>query len=316
MRLYSRLFLPGLCAALLSFPALAAEGEDAPPTGRVDRQRPGGSSSKDPGQRASGRTPRKNPGKVLDPKKSAVADVAAAYKAGEAAFKAENYPGAYEYLVDVAACGQIQGAENFVEQARDLLQQMEKMASDKLEEAKLKKLQGEAAGAMEILKVLVAQFSFSKAAGDARELLNSLAADPRVAAAAQLLQAEDLDNGGNYPEAVAKYRDLTKKYPDSVQALKAKLRLEAMEKDEEISAALKEAAAKAAEADCTKWLKTARNYAANGMVDQARLLFRKVIDNYPDTEYAAEARKAIEELDAGKEKGKEKGKEEAKDKKN
>lgn len=305
MKLRAGSLLPWIVPAVLlaaSAPAEEGGGDETPPPVRVDRRQPGGAnpvSPKQGGQRPASKTPRRAAGKVLDPNKAVVADVAEACKAGEAAFKAENYPAAYEYLVDVAACGRIVGAENLVEQARDLLQQMEKTAADKLEEARLKKLQDDAAGAMEVLRVLIDKFPFTKAAGDARGILDSLANDPRVAAGVELLQAEDLDNGGKYPEAVAKYRELMKKYPDSVQALKAKLRLEVMEKDEAVVAALKEAAAKAAEADCTKWLKSARNYLANGMNDQARLLFRKVVDTYPDSDYAAEARKALAELDAG-----------------
>jgi len=237
---------------------------------------------------------------ALDPKKANLALVAEAFKSGEAAFKAENYPGAFEYLVDVAACAHIQGAANFADQSRARILEMEKMAADKLEEAKLKKLQGDGPGALEILKVLREKFYFTKVADDATNMLTGLATDPRVGAAVDMIAAEDADTAGRYAEAAEKYEAIMKKYPDSVQALKAKLRLEAMRKDEAIAAALKEGAGKTAEAKCPGWLATGRNFVANGKPDQARPYFQKVIDNYPDSSYAKEAKQALDELNAPK----------------
>jgi tetratricopeptide (TPR) repeat protein len=241
-----------------------------------------------------------NPGAALDPKKASLNLVAEAFKSGEAAFKAENYPGAFEYLVDVAACAQVQGAANFADQARARILEMEKMAADKLEEAKLKKLQGDGLGALEIVRVLIDKFYFTKVADEARNLLVALATDPRIAAAAEMIAAEEMDGAGKYGEAAAKYLAIMKKFPDSVQALKAKLRLEAMKKDETIAAALKEGAGKAADATCPGWLAMARNYVANGRPDQAKPLYQKVLEGYPDSEYAKEAKQALEEISGAK----------------
>lgn len=248
----------------------------------------------------AGRAGAADAGGPLDPKKASLNLVAEAFKAGEAAFKAENYPGAFEYLVDVAACAGIPGAANFADQARAMILEMEKMAADKLEEAKLKKLQGDGLGALEIIKLLIEKFYFTKVIDEARNLLVVLATDPRIAAAADLLAAEELDTAGKYAEAAAKYQVIMKKYPDSVQALKGKLRLEAMKKDEAIAAAMREGAGKTADLECPKLLGEARNFLANDMPDRAKPLYRKVIENYPDSEYAKEAKTALEELAAPK----------------
>ncbi|HOX07156.1 MAG TPA: tetratricopeptide repeat protein [Planctomycetota bacterium] len=236
----------------------------------------------------------------LDPKKASTAMVAEAFKSGETAYKAENYPGAFEFLVDVAACAHIQGAAAFADKSRAMILEMEKMAADKLEEARLKKLQGDGPGALEILKVLREKFYFTRVADEANNLLVALATDPRVAAAVDMIKAEEADTAGRYAEAAEKYESIMKKFPESVQALKAKLRLEAMKKDEAIAAAIKEGAGKAADTACPKWLATARNYLANGRTDQARPYFQKVIENYPDSAYAKEAQQALDELNAPK----------------
>jgi hypothetical protein len=239
-------------------------------------------------------------GAALDPQKASAAAIGEAFKAGEAAFKAENYPVAFEFFVDVAACAQVQGAANFVDQARGRLLEMERMAADKLDEAKLKKLQADGPGALGIVRLLLEKFYFTRSADEGRNLMMGLAADPRVAAAVAMLAAEDLDSAGKYYDAAARYQALMKKYPDSVQALKAKLRLEAMSKDEAIAAALKEGAGKAAEVECPKLLAAARNFLANGLPDRARPLFQKVVEGYPETEYAKEAKQALDELNAVK----------------
>ncbi len=235
----------------------------------------------------------------LDPKKANLTLVAEAFKAGEAAFKAENYPGAFEYLVDVAACAHIQGAANFSNQARGRILEMEKMAADKLEEARLKKLQGDGPGALEVLKILREKFYFTKVADEAGNLLQALASDPRVAASVDMMAAEESDGAGRYAEAAGRYESVMKKYPESVQALKAKLRLEAMRKDEAIAAAIKEGVDKSAESTCPGILAMARNFVANGRQDKARPLFQKVVDGFPESEYAKEAQKALDEMDAG-----------------
>ena len=67
---------------------------------------------------------------------------------------------------------------------------------------------------------------------------------------------------------------------------------------EKIAAALKEGAGKPADDLGPKWLGMARGYVSNNMPDKARPIFQKIIDNYPDSEYAAKAKEALAALDA------------------
>lgn len=235
-------------------------------------------------------------GGKLTPGKASLSLVAAAYKEGEAAFKAENFAGAFEHFIDVAACKDIKGAAGYAEKSRARLLEMEKMAAAKLAEARLAKLKVKGPEALEIVKLLLEKFPYCRAAGEAADLLMTLRSDPRVAAAVELLEAEELDKAGKYPEAAAAYAAVMKKYPDSVQALKAKLRLKAMKADEEIAKAIEEGATAAAAEECPKIMVMARNYAMNELPAQARALYQKIIRKYPDSDYAKEAREKLAAL--------------------
>lgn len=169
------------------------------------------------------------------------------------------------------------------------------MASDKLYEARLLRLQGREPEVLEVLKSIVERFPRTRAADEAAELM---AGDPRLAAVAGMLAAEELDRGGLYAEAAAGYAAIIKRYPESVQALKARLRLRAMEKDETVAAATREDARRAAEAACPGWLAMARSYRDNGLTKKARELFQKIVTDCPDSECAKEARQALSKLES------------------
>ncbi|MHC4917733.1 MAG: tetratricopeptide repeat protein [Planctomycetota bacterium] len=253
-------------------------------------------------KRRANTSSKKTPKGKLDPKKASTREVANIYKEAEAAYKAEQFPAAFEYFADVAACKEIPGAANYASKSRDYLLKMEKAASAKLEEAKMARLQGKGAEALEIIKLLLEKYPYCRAAEQANDLLITLSADPRVAAEVALLKAQELDKAAKYPEAAKAYAEVMKKFPDSVQALKAKLRLKNMKGDEEIGKLLEEAEKSAADNECPKMLIMGRNYVRNKMYAQARIIYEKLIRNYPDTEYAAQAKKALEEVKAAEKK--------------
>jgi tetratricopeptide (TPR) repeat protein len=228
--------------------------------------------------------------------KSSASEVANVFKAGEAAYKDEKFPAAYEYFADVAACKDIQGAANYAAKARDYLLKMEQAAAEKLDEAKLARLQDKGPEALDTVKVLLESYPYCRAAEEANGLLITLSMDPRVAAEVAFLQAKALDDAAKYLEAAEAYVKVTKRYPDSVPALKAQVRLKAMKSDEAIAEVIKEAERAVVEKECPKTMIMARNYAMNGLYPQARELYQKVIGQYPDTDYAKEAAEALEEL--------------------
>ncbi len=252
--------------------------------------------------RRSSRNNKQTPKGKLNPKNASTREVANIYKEAEAAFKAEQFPSAFEYFADVAACKEVPGAANYATKARDYLIKMERAATAKLEEAKMARLQGKGAEALEIIKLLLEQYPYCRAAEQANDLLITLSANPRVAAEVALLKASELDKAAKYPEAARAYAKVMEKYPKSVQALKAKLRLKAMKGDPEIAKLLEEAEKAAEAAECPRLMIMARNYKRNKMYAQARLIYEKVIKNYPDTDYAAQAKQALEEVKAAERK--------------
>jgi hypothetical protein len=222
-------------------------------------------------------------------------------RSGEAAMKSGDYSAAQERLSSALAMPLVDGAAELAGRARSLLSEMEQIAADKLDAAKLRKLQGDESGALEIIRQVTGQLPFTKAAGEARSLL----ADPRTAANADLLAAEALDRAGRYAEAMAGYRGIVKSFPESVPALKAKLRLAAMEKDPAIAAELKAESSKAAEAACPGWLAMARNYLDNERPDLARDQLQKILARFPESEYAKQAAVVLKEIEsAGREESK------------
>ncbi len=225
-----------------------------------------------------------------------VASVADLYKEGEAAFKAENFAAAYEHFVDVAACREVKGASGYATKAQARLLEMERAAADKLEEAKLARIQGKGTESLEIVKLLLEKYPYTRAAGSANDLLITLSGNPRVAAAVALVKAEEADKATKYAEAAKAYAAIMSKYPGSVQALKSKLRLKAMNADEEIAVAIKDAAKSVADIECPKLMIMARNYTMNKMYAQARALYERLIKKYPASEYATQAREALKDI--------------------
>jgi len=278
----------------------------------ADGRSKGGKDSKDSKDRKSSRRGRKlTPAQIKKLKEriakmrgsggakgaGSAANVSALYKEAEAAYKAEKFASAYEYYVDIAACKEVKGASGYAAKARARLLELEKAADDKLEEAKLARIQGKGAESLEIVKVLLEKYPYTEAAAGANDLLVMLSSNPRVAAAVALVKAEELDKAARYPEAAKAYSEIMVKYPGSVQALKSKLRLKAMKADEEIAKAIKDSAKSAADVECPRMLIMARNYAMNRMYPQARGLYRKLIKKYPKSDYAAQAGEALKEIE-------------------
>lgn len=52
----------------------------------------------------------------------------------------------------------------------------------------------------------------------------------------------------------------------------------------------------AAEKDCKGWMSMARNFIKTGLPEKARPFLDQVIQKYPDTDYAKEARELIQKM--------------------
>ena len=95
--------------------------------------------------------------------------------------------------------------------------------------------------------------------------------------------------------------DFAAKYPKTRAGRAAADRAKAMRADPDL---MKRLHADAAESDCKGWLSMARNFIKAGMPEKAEPYLKKVIETYPKTDYADEARKMLAQ--AAKEKKKKK----------
>ena len=217
------------------------------------------------------------------------------YKKAEEAFKEENYASARNYYEDVSTAS-VKGAEKMAQTAKLRLAEIEKVAQQRLQEAELKIIQGDYAGAAEILASIISTFAYTDACKEADRKLRILRNTPKAAAAVLYADALAELNAENYPGAVKKFREIVAKYPGQVAALKARKRLEALEKDPAVQEALKVDKELLAEKLCPKWMNMANNYILNDQKGRAKEYLLRISDEFPGTSYAADAKKKLAEL--------------------
>ncbi|MFH0939889.1 MAG: tetratricopeptide repeat protein [Planctomycetota bacterium] len=106
------------------------------------------------------------------------------------------------------------------------------------------------------------------------------AAEQLLARALEQLQAKD------YPKASDILKQVVALYPGTPSAEKATIQLKAFMDDPKIVTALK---AVEMNAECRKWLSSAKNYRANGMQTEALALLDQIIQKYPQSDWEREA---------------------------
>lgn len=99
---------------------------------------------------------------------------------------------------------------------------------------------------------------------------------------------EDIDT------AVEMFTRIVNYYQDTAAAEEARVDLDTIYGDDELQRTV---ANERAREQCELWLRQAKNFVANGQIDQAQRRYNRIIEYYPDTDFAEEARKALEELE-------------------
>ena len=111
------------------------------------------------------------------------------------------------------------------------------------------------------------------------------------------LEANRLQNDKkDYGAAIEAYERLLDVAPKSDYATEARKRIAQLKGDPRVRQTI---ADEGASADCRKWLSLAGNYARAGMKDKAVLYYQKIVDEHPDTSFAATAREALKKLRGG-----------------
>ena len=98
----------------------------------------------------------------------------------------------------------------------------------------------------------------------------------------------------NYAGAISTLQGVIDTYADTPSGKNAAKILLRLESDEETQQLVAEQRMKA---DCTRWLRDAKNHERSGRVDLAREALQSIIDTYPDSSYAEDAKTRLTELD-------------------
>lgn len=186
--------------------------------------------------------------------------------------------------------------ENLVElkRAREEITRLEGMATERL--AEVKKLVGEKeyVEAANIINKLLADFDGTPMADEALAFKRQLADDPqareavrRSSAQALLDQAREEMRAAKYALALSKLETLMKEYPEQTAARHGKWQYDRLKKDPLVMRGVLDEDAKA---QARVWLSMARTWKRNRKPARANEYYSKVIETFPGTTYAAEAK--------------------------
>jgi len=155
--------------------------------------------------------------------------------------------------------------------------------------------------AIALLREVRRVFAGSRAAQEAEDRLEQLSKSPALAAAIRKAQAEDLladgeayMGAGDLLQGVQCYKKLVEEYADTPQGKEAKDRLDCFDSDEEFQKQLRECEA---EVKCQGLFSLARSYRANKLYEVAQAKYQEVIDQFPDTDFAGEAKEELQALE-------------------
>jgi thiol-disulfide isomerase/thioredoxin len=243
---------------------------------------------------------KEHPPQLVDP--VILADANAALEKANIAMKAGNTRAALQGLSKVPAdaskdkefASKLEAARNALEaEAAKMLESVDPMIK-----------QGDYVQAVAKLKELSSALEGSATGKKANARLAELSGKPEVKTAlakaerarqadAALDAAQKLKDGKKDADAYAHFKSVAKDYPDTDAGTKAAAAVQEYEKDPTFVKRANEAAAatKAASA-----MKVAQSYVTAGRPDLARKKYQEIIDQFPGTSYAEQAKKAIAAL--------------------
>lgn len=134
--------------------------------------------------------------------------------------------------------------------------------------------------------------------------LDEIRTDPSIKAEVEQARAEaaaEADEASgrtaekerDYKRAISIYERYVATYPSSPHLAQVRNHLAALKSDKSIQAGI---ASRAVDDQCKSCLTMAQNYITSGYPDKARPYLQKVIDQYPDTSYAATARQQLADM--------------------
>ena len=107
-------------------------------------------------------------------------------------------------------------------------------------------------------------------------------------------QARAHEDAKDYAKAIELYEQYVARFEKADRFAEVKARLEALKSDKAIQATIRNTAA---DRDCRNWLGMADNFLKAGMKDRAREYLRKILDQYPDTEWGKQAKERMKKVE-------------------
>jgi predicted esterase/outer membrane protein assembly factor BamD (BamD/ComL family) len=103
-------------------------------------------------------------------------------------------------------------------------------------------------------------------------------------------QAQSAEKSKDFARALSLYQSYVTQCPTATRFAQVKAHFEQLKANPQIQTAAK---SQAADRECKGWLSTADNYIANNMTDKAKPYLQKILDKYPNSQWAPEAKKRL-----------------------
>jgi len=190
------------------------------------------------------------------------------------------------------------------ELAKARLAQLEKIAAERLQKAKETIEAKMYLEAYEALASIKQDFQGLNSSKEAEKQMVQLDADPLIKneierarldrkAKPYYQRAVDYEEQGKHLLAYITYKSIVESYANCPSGEKAKTRLKEIESDSSLMKIIK---AMRERRDAKKLFDMAKNFEKNDFIDKAIIYYQKVLDEFPDSRYAKEAEKKVQEL--------------------
>jgi len=215
----------------------------------------------------------------------------------EEAWKEKNFGRAGPLYSSVAGAT-VPGSEEMADTSRNRMLEMEDLARVKLKTADDADLKRDYTKEVDELSYILRELNMTSGREVALRRLASLKSRPDVAGLVDVAEAEGLEAEGRLLDAVAAYSAIANnpRYDNTIASLKARRRIEALGANEDTRVKLKTESDAKADREAPVLLGSAKNFMANNMPKQAVEKLQTVIDKFPDSKYAEEAKQKLSEL--------------------
>lgn len=226
-----------------------------------------------------------------------LASIKEMFAKAEEAWKNQKYSEAGQLYNSVAAAT-VAGAEEMAETSRGRLVEMEDLAKGHLKGADDNDLKREYVKEVEELALVLKEFGLTKSHETALRRMINLKGKPEVSGYVELAQAEAYETDGKLEEALKIYKEVANnpRYENSVPGLKARRKLDELDKNEETHKKIKAAADAKADKEGPMLIARAKNFILNSKPKLAQEQLQQILDKYPDSKSAEDAKKLMADL--------------------